>query len=90
MGLLFMIVVGAILGWLAAILLKIESPRGILLNIAAGVVGAVVTGLFVGPLLLGSASLLAGYYRVGSLALSLAGAIVVIAAFNFLWRRQLR
>jgi uncharacterized membrane protein YeaQ/YmgE (transglycosylase-associated protein family) len=90
MGLLFMIVVGAILGWLAAILLKIESPSGILLNMAAGVVGAGVTGLFVGPLLLGSASLLAGYYRVGSLALSLAGSIVVIAAFNFLWRRQLR
>jgi uncharacterized membrane protein YeaQ/YmgE (transglycosylase-associated protein family) len=90
MGLLFMIVVGAILGWLAAIILNIEAPRGILLNMAAGIAGALVTGLFVGPLLLGSASLLAGYYRVGSLALSLAGAIVVIAAFNIFWRRQLR
>jgi uncharacterized membrane protein YeaQ/YmgE (transglycosylase-associated protein family) len=90
MGLLFMIVVGAILGWLAAIFLRIESPRGILLNIAAGIGGAVVTGLFIGPLLLGSASLLAGYYRVGSLALSLVGSLVVIAAFNLLWRRQLR
>ena len=56
MGLLFMIVVGAILGWLAAIVLKIEAPRGILLNIAAGV----------------------------------AGALVVIAAFNVFWREQLR
>lgn len=90
MGLLFMIVVGAIIGWLAAIILKIESPRGILLNMAAGIVGALVTGLFVGPLLLGNASLLAGYYHVGSLALSLAGAIVVIAAFNAFWRQQLR
>jgi len=90
MGLLFMIVVGAILGWLAAIILKIESPRGILLNIAAGVVGALLTGLFIGPLLLGSASLLGGYYRVGALLLSLAGSIVVIAAFNVFWRRPLR
>ena len=90
MGLLFMIVVGAILGWLAAIILRIESPRGILLNIAAGVVGALLTGLFIGPLLLGSASLVGGYYRVGSLLLSLAGSIIVIAAFNVFWRRQLR
>lgn len=90
MGLLFIIVVGAILGWLAAIILKIEAPRGILLNIAAGVAGALLTGLFIGPMLLGSASLLGGYYRVGSLLLSLAGSLVVIAAVNVFWRRQLR
>jgi uncharacterized membrane protein YeaQ/YmgE (transglycosylase-associated protein family) len=90
MGLLFMIVVGAILGWLAAIVLKIEAPRGILLNIAAGVVGALLMGLFIGPLLLGSASLLAGYYRVGSLLLSLVGSIALIVALNLLWPRQLR
>jgi uncharacterized membrane protein YeaQ/YmgE (transglycosylase-associated protein family) len=90
MGLLFMIVVGAILGWLAAIVLQIESPRGILLNIAAGVAGALITGLLIGPLLLGSASLLAGYYRVGSLLISLAGSLVLIAALNVFWRGQLR
>ena len=90
MGLLFMIVVGAILGWLAAIILRIEAPRGILLNIAAGIVGALLMGQFIGPLLLGSASLLGGYYRVGSLLLSLAGSIVVIAALNLFGRRRLR
>ena len=90
MGLLFMIVVGAVLGWLAAIILRIEAPRGILLNIAAGIVGALLMGLFIGPLLLGSASLLGGYYRVGSLLLSLAGSIVVIAALNLFGRRRLR
>ena len=90
MGFLFMIVVGAILGWLAAIILKIEAPRGILLNIGAGVVGALLMGLFIGPLLLGSASLLAGYYQVGSLLLSLVGSIIVIAALNVFWPRQLR
>lgn len=90
MGLLFMIVVGAILGWLAAIVLKIEAPRGILFNMAAGIAGALLAGLVVGPLLLGSASLLAGYYRVGSLAFSLAGSLIVIAAFNVFWREQLR
>jgi uncharacterized membrane protein YeaQ/YmgE (transglycosylase-associated protein family) len=90
MGLLFMIVVGAILGWLAAIVLRIEAPRGILLNISAGVAGALLMGLFIGPLLLGGASLLGGYYRVGSLLLSLVGSIILIAALNTFWPRQLR
>jgi uncharacterized membrane protein YeaQ/YmgE (transglycosylase-associated protein family) len=90
MGLLFMIVVGAVLGWLATIILEIEAARGILLNIAAGITGALVTGLLVGPLLLGTASLLAGYYRVGSLLLSLAGAVALIAALNLVWSKRLR
>lgn len=90
MGLLFMIVVGAILGWLAAIILRIEAPRGILLNISAGVGGALLAGLLVGPLLLGSASLIGGYYRVGSLLLSLLGSVLVIAALNVFWRGELR
>lgn len=87
MGFLFMFVVGAILGWLAAIVLMIEAPRGILLNIAAGISGALLTGLFVAPLL-GGASLLGGNYSVGSLLISLAGAVAVIAAFNVYYSRR--
>jgi uncharacterized membrane protein YeaQ/YmgE (transglycosylase-associated protein family) len=90
MGFLFMLIVGAILGWLAAIVLRIEAPRGILLNIAAGVAGALLMGLFIGPLVLGSASLLGGFYQVGSLVLSLAGSVILIAALNLFWPKQLR
>jgi len=90
MGLLFMLIVGAILGWLGAIVLRIEAPRGILLNIAAGVAGALLMGLFIGSLLLGSASLLGGFYEVGSLILSLVGSIALIAALNMFWPRLLR
>ena len=90
MGFLFMLIVGAILGWLAAIVLRIEAPRGILLNIAAGVVGAFLMGLFIGPLVLGSPSILGGFYQVGSLILSLVGSVILIAALNMFWPKQLR
>ena len=90
MGLLFMIVVGAIIGWLAAIVLKIELPRGILLNIGAGVAGALLMGLLISPMLLGGGSLLGGYFQVGALLLSLVGALVLIAALNVFWPRKLR
>ncbi len=83
-----MIVVGAILGWLTSIILQIEAPRGILLNMVAGVAGAFVMGLFIAPLF-GGASLLAGQYGVGSLLLSLLGSMALIAALNVLYRQQL-
>jgi len=89
MGLLFMIVIGAILGWLTTIVLRIEAPRGILLNVVAGVAGALVMGLLVAPLL-GSASLLGDSYGVWSVLLSLAGAVVAVAALNYLARENLR
>lgn len=89
MGFLFMIVVGAILGWLTSIILRIEAPRGVLLNVAAGVAGALLTGLFIAPLF-GSASLLGDNYSVWTLLLSLVGSVVAVAALNFLGREQLR
>jgi uncharacterized membrane protein YeaQ/YmgE (transglycosylase-associated protein family) len=89
MGLLFMIVVGAILGWLTTIILRIEAPRGVLLNVATGVAGAMLTGLFIAPLF-GSASLFGDNYSVTTLLLSLAGAIVAVTALNMLGRERLR
>ena len=63
MGLLFMIVVGAILGWLAAIVLQIEAPRGILLKVAGWAMVAHVAftepwyiGGVIGLFLIGAAS----------------------------------
>lgn len=89
MGFLFMVVVGAILGWLSTIILQIEEPRPILLNMAAGVAGALLMGLFIAPLF-GSASLLGDNYSIWTLLLSLAGSIVGVAALNVVRRSQLR
>ena len=89
MGLLFMIVVGAILGWLGSIVARVEAPRGILLNIAAGLAGALLFGLFIAPFI-GGASLFDGNYGVGSLLLSLVGAVVVVAGLNAYYGGRLR
>lgn len=47
--------VGAILGWTASILTRSDDGRGILLNVAVGVVATIAAGLLVSsePLLLG-------------------------------------
>jgi uncharacterized membrane protein YeaQ/YmgE (transglycosylase-associated protein family) len=45
MGLILLIVVGGVLGWLASIVMQRDSRRGVLLNVAVGVGVALLAGL---------------------------------------------
>jgi len=89
MGVVFLVVVGSILGWLAAIIMRSEDARGILFNVAAGIAGALVTGLVVAPLL-GLGTVLDGRHSIAGLLTALAGALVLLLAVNLLRIRELR
>ncbi len=89
MGLMFLFVVGATGGWLAAIVLRAESRSGLLRNTAAGIGGALFSGLLVSPLT-GRGNLLADTYHVSALVLSVCGAIAAIAFVNLFKRVQVR
>ena len=84
MGLVFLIIIGGMLGWLAAIITRADSGAARLRNILIGIAGALVTGLVISPLV-GGSSLLDGQYSVASLLLALVGSIVVLLLVN-LWR----
>lgn len=81
MGVMFLIVAGAILGWLAAIVMRAESRQAILLNVGAGIAGAFIAGLLLNPLL-GGHSLLGGRYDVLALVIALVGSVLFLAALN--------
>ena len=85
MGLMFLLILGAILGWLAAIILNEESMNGLFGNVGAGIVGAILAGLIISPIV-GGGSLLGESYSVGALLLSLIGSLGAIVAAN-LYRR---
>lgn len=89
MSVLLMVVVGAVLGWVMAIISQIEGSRRVLTNIAGGVAGALSAGLLLGPML-GRASFWGGEYRLGSLLLPLLGAAVLVVALNLLHKRPVR
>ncbi len=89
MGVVFLVVVGSILGWLAAIIMRTEDARGVLLNVAAGIGGALATGLAVAPLL-GLGTILDGRHSIAGLLTALAGAIVLLLAINLLHDHELR
>lgn len=45
MGLILLIVIGGILGWLASIITTSDDRQGVLFNVAVGIAGALVGGL---------------------------------------------
>ena len=81
MGLVFLLVIGGLLGWLAAIIMRAETRRGIAFNIAAGIAGALVAGLVIGPLL-GRGNLLEGAYSVDGLLVAFAGTVLFLFLVN--------
>lgn len=87
MGLIFMIVVGGTLGWLATIVLRAESTFGMLRNGAVGIGGALASGLGLTPLV-GDGDLLRGSYSVEALVISLVGSGLLLCAVNLLSRRR--
>jgi uncharacterized membrane protein YeaQ/YmgE (transglycosylase-associated protein family) len=83
-GLVFLIVIGGMLGWLAAIIVRADSSTARLRNILLGVAGALVAGLVISPLV-GGSDLLQGQYSIDSLLIALTGSVLVLLVVN-LWR----
>ena len=84
MGLVFLIVIGGMLGWLAAIITRADTGPTRLRNILIGVAGSLVTGLVIAPLI-GASNLLEGQYSIDSLLIALTGSVAVLLLVN-LWR----
>ena len=76
MGFLVLIAVGGILGWLAAILSRSDDRRGMILNVAVGVIGAVAAGA------LGSSAPLAAGLSATALLLGIVAASALLCAVN--------
>ena len=89
MGIIILIVVGGILGWLASIVMRTDGQQGILLNVVVGIVGALLAGFLIVPLI-GGGSITAGNFSVTSLLVSFLGAVVLLAIVNLVRRGSVR
>src|SRR5688500_20125445 len=50
MGILIWLIVGGVVGWLASIIMRTDAQQGILLNVIVGIVGALLAGFIVSPM----------------------------------------
>lgn len=79
MGIIVWLIVGGIVGWIASMIMKTDDQQGIILNVVVGLVGAVVGGWLIGPLL-GAGSINDGISAM-SFVVSLLGALIRLALF---------
>jgi uncharacterized membrane protein YeaQ/YmgE (transglycosylase-associated protein family) len=86
---LIIIIVGGILGWLASIVMRTDAQQGIILNIVVGIIGAILGGLLLTPLL-GGAPITSGAFDIRSLLVSFLGAIILLAIVNLVRRGRVR
>lgn len=86
MGLLIWLIVGGVVGWLASLVMKTDAQQGIILNVVVGIVGAFLGGLLISPLV-GLPTINSGVISMGSVLVSLVGAIILLAIVNFFRRR---
>lgn len=89
MGIIIMLVVGGVLGWIASMIMRTDGQQGIFLNVVIGVLGAVLSGYFLTPYL-GGAPITTGAFDIKSLVVSLLGAIILLAIINLFRRGNVR
>ena len=81
MNLIFWIIVGGILGWVASMIMRTDAQQGIILNIVVGIVGALLGGWLLAPLL-GTSTINQQDFSMSSLIVSLIGAVILLAIIN--------
>ena len=89
MTLLLVLLVGGVLGWLASLVMRTDGQQGIILNIVVGIVGAVIAGIVVTPLI-GGAPITSGSFDGLSLLSSFIGAVILLAIVNLIRRGSVR
>jgi uncharacterized membrane protein YeaQ/YmgE (transglycosylase-associated protein family) len=81
------LVIGGLLGWVASMIMGTNARQGLILNIVVGIVGAFLGGLLLAPLF-GTGTINQSDFSIGSLLVSLLGAVILLAIVNFFRRRR--
>ena len=75
---LIWIIVGAVIGWVASLIMKTNSRQGLIADIVVGIVGAFVGGYFLSPLF-NVSTINEGNFSLPALLVSLGGAVILLA-----------
>ena len=85
MNIIIWLVVGGVIGWLASLVMKTDAQQGILLNVVVGIVGAMIGGWLLSPLL-GAGTLNQGDFSLMGLLASFGGALILLLLVNLVRR----
>lgn len=89
MNFIIWLIVGGVIGWLASIMMKTNDQQGVFLNVAVGIVGAMIAGWFIAPMV-GVGTINQDNFSLPSLLISFVGAAVLLAIVNLIRRGSAR
>lgn len=89
MNFIIWLVIGGLIGWLASMLMKTNDQQGMFLNVVVGVVGAMLAGWFISPLV-GVGTINQDNFSLPGLVVSFVGAVALLAIVNLLRRGTAR
>jgi len=81
---------GALVGWLASIVMRTDAQQGTLLNIVVGIVGAFLGGLVFSLLGIGGSNINNSDFSLSALVVSFVGAVILLAIVNMFRRGAVR
>jgi uncharacterized membrane protein YeaQ/YmgE (transglycosylase-associated protein family) len=84
-NLIVWLLVGALIGWLASMVMRTDARQGALLNIVVGIVGAMIGGF-----LLGGPTINSNALNTTALIVSFVGAVVLLGIVNLATRGRVR
>jgi len=89
MNIIIWLVVGGIIGWIASMIMRTDAQQGMILNVVVGIIGSVIGGWLIAPLL-GSATVNQNDFSIMGLVASLIGAVILLAIVNLFRRGRVR
>ncbi len=89
MNLIIWLIVGGIIGWIASMIMRTDGQQGIVLNVIVGIVGALLAGWLLTPLL-GSGTINQNDFSLSGLLISLLGAVILLGIVNLFRRGSVR
>ncbi len=85
MNIIIWLIAGAVVGWVASVIMKTSGQQGLVLDIVVGIVGAFIGGYFISPLV-GAGTINQGDFSVPALLVSLVGAVILLAVVRLVRR----
>jgi uncharacterized membrane protein YeaQ/YmgE (transglycosylase-associated protein family) len=89
MNIIIWLVIGGLIGWVASIVMRTDGRQGLLLNVVVGIVGSLLGGWLLSPLV-GVSTINQSNFSLAGLLVSLAGAVILLAIVNLVQRRVVR
>lgn len=88
MSLVVWLTLGVVIGYLGSLIMRSDADRGMLLSTAAGILGALLAGRLLGPVL--GAAPGQEFFSTSAVIVSLLGAVILVGLVNLLRRGRIR